>query len=108
MAKRRLTKAEKNMITNLMQNAPIVDSIEEALCKAYYEYIQDKLHDISRSSFDPLYDLYHQAKTDKEKEKFGYMLDMQGCLNQWIKCQVLLANLDCLDMDFDDFIFFCE
>ena len=67
---------------------------EEALCRAYRDYLTDKLDEICQQDLAMIYELKQHAKTDKEKERFDYMSRMQVNLYQWIGQYILKAYYD--------------
>ncbi len=94
---RQTSKADTNKIVHIDQSVKLEtpeQQAEEALCRAYREYLTDKLDEICQQNLAMIYELKQHAKTDKEKERFDYMSRMQVNLHQWIGQYILRAYYD--------------
>ena len=89
-----ISKADINKIVDKAISETLEEQADKALCKAYREYLIDKLDEICQEDLAMIYELKQHAKTDKEKERFDYMSRMQVNLHEWIGQYILKAYYD--------------
>ena len=83
MAKQRQTRLSKTDINKIVHIDQLVNpetpeqQAEEGLCRAYRDYLINKLGVICQQDLAMIYELKQHAKTDKEREQFDYMSRMQ-------------------------------
>jgi len=90
----RLSKADISKIVDRAISETLEEQADQALCKAYREYLIDKIDTLCQENLAMIHELKQHAKTDKERERFDYMSRMQVNLHQWIGQYILRAYYD--------------
>ena len=106
--KQRQTRLSKTDISKIVHIDQLVNpktleqQADEALCKAYCEYLVERLDNIENQSIGMIQELKQQALKEKQIERLDYMAGIQASLHKWVKCKILSAYYDeVLNVDTD-------